>query len=76
MAGVLRADVHLRGSSGMPKALCLAGMVVAILIAVLFAVDLAAAVPFRRASVVMDVSLIVAALLLGLASWMTFREQR
>jgi len=76
MAGVLRADVHLRGSSGMPKALCLTGMVVAILLAVLFAVDLAAAVPFRRASVVMDVSLIVAALLLGLASWMTFREQR
>jgi hypothetical protein len=60
----------------MPKALCLTGMVVAILLAVLFAVDLAAAVPFRRASVVMDVSLIVAALLLGLASWMTFREQR
>jgi hypothetical protein len=76
MAGVLRADVHLRGSLGMPKALCLAGMVVAILIAILFAVDLAVGTPFRRASVVMDVSLIVAALLLGLASWMTFREQR
>lgn len=76
MAGVLRADVHHRGSLGMPKALCLAGMVVAILIAILFAVDLAAAMPFRRASVVMDVSLIVAAVLLGLASWMTFREQR
>jgi high-affinity Fe2+/Pb2+ permease len=76
MGSVLRADVHLRGSLGMPKALCLAGMVVAILIAILFAVDLAASIPFRRASVVMDVSLIVAALLLGLASWMTFREQR
>ena len=60
----------------MPKALCLAGMVVAILIAILFAVDLAVAMPFRRASVVMDVSLIVTALLLGLASFMTFREQR
>lgn len=60
----------------MPKALCLAGMVVAILIAILFTVDLAAGIPFRRAIVVMDVSLIVAAALLGLASWMTFREQR
>jgi hypothetical protein len=76
MAGLLRADVHHRGSVGMAKALCLSGMVVAILIAVLFTVDLALGTPFRRASVVMDASLIVAAILLGLASWMTLREQR
>jgi hypothetical protein len=63
----------------MPKALCFSGMVVAILIALLFLFDLAAPIslaPFRKASTVMDVSLVVAAILLGIASWMTLREQR
>jgi hypothetical protein len=62
----------------MPKALCMSGMVVAILIAILFLFDLAAPssmAPFRKASIVMDVALLVCAILLGLISWMTFREQ-
>jgi hypothetical protein len=60
---------------GMPKALCISGLVVAGLVFVLFAADLAVAVPFRRASVMMDISLLVCALLLGLLSWFTLREQ-
>jgi hypothetical protein len=60
---------------GMAKALCMTGLVVAGLIAILFAADLAASIPFRRASIVMDVSLLVCAILLGLISWMTLREQ-
>ena len=62
----------------MPKALCMAGMAVAILIAILFVFDLVAPItmaPFRRASWLMDVSMLVCALLLGVASWLTFREQ-
>jgi hypothetical protein len=59
----------------MPKALCMSGMSVAILIVLLFATDLAIGLPFKRASIVMDVSLLCCAALLGLISWMTLREQ-
>ena len=62
----------------MPKALCMSGMVVAILILILFLFDLlapATIAPFRKASVLMDIAMLVCAVMLGLASWMTFREQ-
>jgi hypothetical protein len=65
----------------MPKALCLSGMVVAILIALLFLTDLVASMiapslaPFRGVSWLMDISLIVCAGVLGAMSWLTFREQ-
>ncbi|ADB18421.1 hypothetical protein Psta_3766 [Pirellula staleyi DSM 6068] len=59
----------------MPKALCLLGMMVAILIAILFIADLAAGVPFQKASILMDIALIVCALMLGAISWFTFKEQ-
>jgi hypothetical protein len=62
----------------MPKALCMTGMAVAILIAILFTFDLLAPLtmaPFRRASVPMDVAMLVCAAILGVASWLTFREQ-
>ena len=59
----------------MPKALCMSGLVVAGLVIILFAADLAVGIPFRRASVVMDVSLLASAALLGLISWFTLREQ-
>lgn len=62
----------------MPKALCLSGMVVAILIAILFLFDLAAPTsmaPFRKANIVMDIAMILSALTLGVISWFTFREQ-
>ena len=60
---------------GMPKALCMSGLVVAGLVIILFAADLAVGIPFRRASVMMDVSLLISAALLGLISWFTLREQ-
>jgi hypothetical protein len=62
----------------MPKALCWSGMVVAILIAILFLFDLAAPssiAPFRKASLLMDIALIICAVMLGAISWFTFREQ-
>jgi hypothetical protein len=62
----------------MPKALCMSGMAVAILIAILFIFDLVAPpamAPFRRASIPMDVGMLICAAILGVASWLTFREQ-
>ena len=62
----------------MPKALCLAGMVVSILLAILFLFDLvapASLAPFRGTSKLMDISFLVCAVLLGIMSWLTFREQ-
>jgi len=59
----------------MPKVLCLAGMVIAILILVLFLLDLALKFPFNRISLMMDVVFVVCALGLGYISWSTLREQ-
>ena len=65
----------------MPKALCLSGMVVAILIALLFLTDLVASMvapslaPFRGVSWLMDISLILCAGVLGAMSWFTVRQQ-
>jgi hypothetical protein len=59
----------------MPKALCMSGLVVAGLVIILFAADMAVAIPFRRASMAMDISLLACAALLGLISWLTLREQ-
>ena len=62
----------------MPKALCLTGMVVAILLAILFLFDLlapASMAPFRKVSWLMDVVFVVCAAILGVMSWFTFREQ-
>jgi uncharacterized protein with PQ loop repeat len=59
----------------MPKALCMIGMAVAILLLLIFLLDLIATVPFQRASLVMDISMLLCALALGYVSWSTFREQ-
>ena len=62
----------------MPKALCMSGLVVAGLVIILFGVDLAAptsVAPFRKASIVLDISLLASAALLGVISWFTLREQ-
>ena len=59
----------------MPKALCIVGLAVAGFIVVVFAADLAIKFPFQRASAVMDLSLLICGGLLGLISWLTYREQ-
>ena len=59
----------------MPKALCIIGTVVAVLLLLVFGVDLALKFPFGRVSWLMDVGLIVCSAVLGYLSWMTFREQ-
>ena len=58
----------------MQRALAIAGLVVAGLIALLFALDLIAGIPFGGKSMLMDVGTIVAALVLGYMSWNTLRD--
>jgi hypothetical protein len=59
----------------MPKVLCLTGMVIAILILVLFLLDLATKFPFQRINTFMDITFVVCAVGLGYVSWSTLREQ-
>ncbi len=59
----------------MPKVLCMAGMVIAILILVIFLLDLALAFPFERISLFMDIMFVLCAGGLGFLSWTTLREQ-
>lgn len=58
----------------MPKALTIAGMVVAVILLVLFGMDLAMGIPFKKASMWMDIGFIISALALAYLSWNTFRE--
>jgi len=50
-------------------------MVIAIVVALLFLLDLIIKIPFQRANVLMDVVFVLCAATLGFISWTTFREQ-
>jgi hypothetical protein len=58
----------------MGKGMTIAGMVIAVLIFILFALDLATGFPFKRASLPMDISFVLCALGLGFLSWSTLRD--
>jgi hypothetical protein len=60
----------------MPKALCLVGTVVAVLLLLVFGLDLAISFPFHRDSMTMDVGIVVCSVLLGYVSWTALREQK
>lgn len=67
----------------MPKALCLVGMGIAILVLLIFLIDLVFSVsgmlnmaPFRGASIMMNIIFIIASGALAWTSWVTFREQK
>jgi hypothetical protein len=59
----------------MPKALCIFGIVIAVLLLLIFGFDLVIGVPFGKASLVMDAGIVVACGLLGYVSWTTFWRQ-
>jgi len=50
-------------------------MVVALLLVILFGLDLGLGMPFGGVSMAMSVGFIVCALILAFLSWTTFREQ-
>jgi hypothetical protein len=59
----------------MPRALSISGIVVAILLVLVFGLDVTPLrFPFGGASTFMDIGFIVAALMLGYLSWTTLRE--
>ena len=60
----------------MAKGLTIMAMIVAMLIFLLFALDLALGFPFSRASLLMDVTFVICALLLGYIGWSSFKELR
>lgn len=70
-------EQHL-GKLLMPKALCLTGIVISILVFLIFLLDLV--LPpniafFSKASRSLDIIFVVCAVALGYLSWSTFREQ-
>ena len=59
----------------MPKALCIAGIVIAALLFLVFGIDLAAKFPFGGADWLMDSAFLVSSLILAYLSWATWRDQ-
>lgn len=60
----------------MPKALCLVGTAVAVILLLVFGFDLALGFPFHRASLTMDIGVLLCSVALGYVSWTTLKEQR
>lgn len=59
----------------MSKTLCIIGTVTAVLLLLVFGVDLALGFPFGGVSWPMDIGFIVCSGILGYLSWTTLREQ-
>ena len=81
-SGTLVAQQQLRGTVGMPKALCIAALAISIIVLVFFLSDFVLGItgmrslaPFRFASWMMDIIFSISAAALGLMSWKTYKEQ-
>ena len=59
----------------MSKVLCFFGLAVALLMLLIFTLDLALGIPFARASLLMDIGCCIGALGLAGISFLTLREQ-
>ncbi len=65
----------------MPKALCIAGIVIAALLLMVFGLDLVipgdpgGLPPFNKANIIMDIGFVLASGILGFLSYITLREQ-
>ena len=59
----------------MSKILCLFSLGLSVILAILFILDLSVGIPFKKGSIVFDVVFLVAALIIGVLSWFTYREQ-
>ena len=58
----------------MSKVLCYSGIATAVILMILFSLDLALGVPFKKADVLMDIIFLVSSVGLGFISWLTLRE--
>lgn len=59
----------------MPKAMCIIGSIVALLLVLLFGLDVFIGIPFKTHSTLMDVIMIIAGVVMVYLSWATLREQ-
>lgn len=57
----------------MPKAFCISGAVVAILLLLVFGIDLGTGFPFDRQSWLIDIAMVICSGILGYISWATYR---
>ena len=60
----------------MSKALAIIGMLIALFILLIFALDMAIGMPFAKANPVMDIGMIIGAALLAYLGFSAFREQK
>ena len=60
----------------MAKGFAIFGLLVAIVFLLVFAMDLAIAIPFGKVSLVADILFVLASISLGYMSFMTYRENR
>jgi hypothetical protein len=60
----------------MSKALCLSGIAIALLLLVLFAMDLTLGIPFNKADTLMDIIFMVSSAGLAVISWLTLKDLR
>ena len=58
----------------MPKVLSIIGMVVAVLLLLVFGLDMAIEFPFNRADIYIDIGMLVGAMALAYLSWSTYRD--
>ena len=58
----------------MPKALCYVGMAVAVVVLILFGLDLVIGWPFYGYNIMVDAAFVLSAGLLGFLAWSTLRE--
>ena len=59
----------------MSKILCLFSLGLSAILAILFILDLSVGIPFQKGSILFDVVFLAAALIIGVLSWFTYREQ-
>lgn len=68
-------DLAVVGTASMPKALAILGMAIAVLMVVMFGLDLLLGIPFgQSAGTFTDVGFLICAAILAYMSWNTLRE--
>jgi len=70
----IRCNCTFEEATPMPKVLSITGMVVAVLLLLIFGLDLALDFPFSGDTTMMDVGFVVCSVVLAYLSWSTFRE--
>lgn len=58
----------------MPKALTIAGMAIAAILFLVFALDLAIGIPFSQASMMLDIAMVAGSGIMVFLGYTTFRE--